>query len=203
MAHPAVVILLWLFLAVALQSLHGAALLPVGIFLTAAALSISAGRLYTLLRRTRWIMFSMLLIYGYVTPGEAVLAQAGAFSPTQEGLADGSVQLCRLAFALAGLSIVLALLPPRQFIAGLYVLAYPLRCLGLSRQRLAVRLALTLHYAEAAMLDAASGWRAGIEGMLTPAESAQHGVELCIRPFSSRDIVLAAAGCGLLALVLL
>ena len=58
------------------------------------------------------------------------------------------LQLCRLAFTLASLAILLNLLPRQQLISGLYVLTYPLRYVGLSRERLAVRLALTLQYAD-------------------------------------------------------
>ncbi|MGC2049049.1 MAG: hypothetical protein WA635_10615, partial [Gallionella sp.] len=41
----------------------------------------------------------------------------------------------------------------------LYTLFAPLRWLGLSRERLAVRLALTLHYAEIAMLSDVKAWQ--------------------------------------------
>lgn len=202
MPHPAAIILLWLFLAIALQSLNAAALLLSGAALTAIALTLSPSRLYTLLRRTRWIMISLLLIYGYVTPGEALWAQGGALSPTREGLLDGLLQLGRLAFALAGLSIVLGLLSRQQLVSGIWALAGPLRHVGLSSERIAVRLALTLHYAETAMLDTAAGWRDSIARMMEPPETC-HEVELHAVPFSPRDVLLIAAGCLLLAWVLL
>lgn len=201
--HPAVFILMWIFLAVALQSLNIAGLLLLGISLTAIAVKLSAMRLYALLRRTRWIMFSLLLIYGFVTPGEALWTQMGMFSPTRQGLFDGLLQLCRLVFALAGLSIVLGLLPQQKLIGGLYVLAYPLRYLGLSRERIASRLALTLHYAETAMLDTGADWRGSIANMLTPAGVGQHVIELHAPPIGLRDGILVAASCATLALVLL
>ncbi len=209
--HPAVVVLLWLLVAIALQSLRVAPLLAAGLFLTGAALKISARRLYGLLRRTRWIMFSLLVIYGYVTPGEALWAHAGTLSPTVEGLTDGLLQLSRLAFALAALSIVLALLSQHELAAGLYTLAYPLRWFGVSRERFAARLALTLYYAETAVLRAGS-WRRSIEDMLAPPEAVQHdqegaspdgAIKLYIAPIRPRDIALIAGGCITLALVLL
>jgi energy-coupling factor transporter transmembrane protein EcfT len=202
--HPAVLIVLWMFLVLALQSLHEVmVMLFIGIPLTLAASKLSAVHLYALLRRTRWIMFSLLLIYGYVTPGDMLFSQAGVFSPTQQGLADGLLQLCRLVFALAGLSIVLGILAQQQLIVGLYALIYPLRYLGLSRERIAVRLALTLHYAESAIADTAADWRGNIERMLALPEIAQHSMTLHTTPFSLRDGLLLAAGCGLLVLVLL
>lgn len=201
--HPAVFILLWVFLTIALQSLHEVALLSVGIPLTVIAFKISTVRLFTLLRRTRWIMISLLLIYGYVTPGDALLVQAGIYSPTLQGLTDGALQLCRLAFALAGLSVVLGLLPQQQLIAGLYSIAYPLRYLNVSRERIAVRLALTLHYAESALEDSAADWRGNIEQMLSPPEFRQHDITLHAMPLTLRDSLLLAAGGAVLALVLL
>jgi len=203
MPHSAVLILLWVCLAVAIQSLQTAWLLFAGVLLLAVACMLSASRLLTLLRRTRWIMFSLLLIYAYTTPGEAVWAPLAQFSPTQEGLADGLLQLCRLAFALAGLSIVLSLLSQQQLISGIYILAYPLCYLGLSRERIAARLALTLHYAESAMQDTAADWRGSIKNLLAPTEAKQHSIELHINPFTLRDGLLLVAGCALLGVSLL
>ena len=160
--HPAVLILLWILLALVMQSLEGVRLLLIGVPLMIIAYILSAARLMVLLRRTRWIILSLLLIYGYTTPGVALLAPLAQYSPTEQGLAAGLLQLCRLVFALAGLSVLLSLSPQRQLISGLYVLAYPLRFAGWSRERIAVRLALTLNYAESAMPDTVANWRSTI-----------------------------------------
>lgn len=200
--HPAVWILLWTFLAIALQSLHTAAVLAAGTLLILVAVRLSAVRLYRLLRRTRWVMFSLLLIYGYVTPGAALWSPADVFSPTLEGLGDGLLQLCRLVLALAGLSIVLSVLSQAQLISGLYAIAYPLRLLGLSRERIAVRLSLTLHYAERAMLETAADWRGSIGRVLAPQQAGHPAVELRTAPLTLRDGLLIAAGGAALALLL-
>ena len=170
MPHPAVLILLWACLTIAMQSLQATALLLAGLPLLVVACLLSAMRLRTLLHRTRWIMLSLLAIYAYATPGEAVWASLAQFSPTHEGLIDGLLQLLRLAFALAGLAILLSLLSQQKLISGLYTLGYPLRYMGLSRERVAVRLALTLQYAESAMLDTSTNWRSNIAQMLAAGE---------------------------------
>lgn len=223
MPHPAVLIFLWACITVAMQSLQATALMLAGLPLLIAAYAISAARLLTLLRRTRWIMLSLLLIYAYATPGEAVWTSLPAqFSPTHEGLVGGLLQLCRLLFALAGLSILLSLLPQQQLISGLYTLGYPLRYIGLSRERVAVRLALTLHYAESAMLDTAANWRGSIEQALAAEGSPRNGgnptgvplagaagemkqgsIELHSSHFTLRDALLLVAGCASLMLMLL
>ena len=198
-------IFLWVCLTIAMQSLQALALLLAGVPLLIAAYALSAVRLSGLLRRTRWIMLSLLLIYAYATPGAAVWAPLAQFSPTQEGLIDGLLQLCRLAFALAGLAILLCLLSQQQLIGGLYTLAYPLRYFGLSRERIAVRLALTLHYAETAILDTSANWRSGIEQMLAAegasAEVKQDSIELHTPPFTLRDGLLLVMAGALLAWV--
>jgi len=198
MPHPSVLIFLWVCLTIAMQSLQATALLLAGVPLLLAAYALFAARLFALLRRTRWIMLSLLLIYAYATPGVAVWAEVAQFSPTHEGLIDGLLQLCRLAFALAGLAILLGLLPQQQLIGGLYTLAYPLRYLGLSRERIAVRLALTLHYAESAMLDTSVNWRTSIGQMMLPAGGKQDSIELHAAPFALRDGLLLVFGCALL-----
>ena len=203
MPHPAVSILLWICLTVAMQSLHAVGLLLTVVPLLVMACALSAARLRMLLRRTRWIMLSLLLIYAYATPGDAVFAQLAEFSPTYEGMFDGMLQLFRLVCVLAGLAILLSLLSQQQLVSGLYTLAYPLRYAGLSRERIAVRLALTLQYAESAMLDTAVNWRRCIEQMLAPAEIKQSSIELYAIPFTLRDGLLLVLGCTPLALLLL
>ncbi len=203
MPHPAALILLWIFLAVAVQSLSAKLLALLGVLLAAVVLKWSAGRLRVLLRRTRWIMLSLLLVYGYVTPGESLWTQIGLFSPTQQGLLDGLLQLSRLVSMLAALSVLLAVLPRERLVGGLYTLARPLAWVGLSRERLAVRLALTLHYAESSMTDARTDWRGSLECLLEPAAGGGGVIELHARPLGWRDGLLIGAGSLLLVAAVL
>lgn len=203
MPHPATLIFLWACFTLALQSLQAAVLLLAGLPVLLAASLLAGHRLFALLRRTRWIMLSLLLIYAYATPGEAVWVPLAQFSPTYEGLGDGLLQLSRLLFVLASLSILLNSLSQQQLVGGLYTLSYPLRIVGLSRERLAVRLALTLHYAESAMLETPANWRDRIELMLSPAPANRGGIELHAAPFTLRDSLLLLAGCAALVLALL
>ncbi|RFC40911.1 MAG: Cobalt transport protein [Candidatus Nitrotoga sp. CP45] len=201
--HPAVLILLWVCLVISIQSLQATGLLFAGFLLLAVAYALSATRLITLLRRTRWIMLSLLFIYAYATPGVAVWASLAQFSPTHEGLTGGLLQLCRLAFTLASLAILLSLLSRQQLISGIYVLTYPLRYVGLSRERLAVRLALTLQYAESIVWNTTGNWRTNIGQMLAPAEVKPHSIELHTTPFTMHDGMILTIGCALFMFVLL
>jgi energy-coupling factor transport system permease protein len=196
--HPAVQIMTWALLALMAQRLQPFALLVFTVVVSAVALRLCAAQLLRLLRRTRWILFSLLLIYAYTTPGAALWPQFGVASPTHEGLLDGMLQLGRLLSVLAGLAILLELLPQNQLISGLYTLAYPLRWFGMSRERIAVRMALTLEYAESAMGDTAKDWRTTIIAALHPSATGAMHVELRLQAFGWIDALLLAASLGLL-----
>lgn len=146
--HPATLLLLWAALAILAQALQWRSVLLLAASCSMLALIWSGQRMLTLLRRTRWILLSLVLLYAYITPGEPLLEQLGMMSPVREGLSEGGVQLLRLLTVLAGLSILLGRLTREQLITALHTLLYPLQYLGGSRERIAVRLALTLHYAE-------------------------------------------------------
>lgn len=196
--HPAVKIMIWVLLALLAQRLQPFALLAFTAIVSAVALRLCAEQLLRLLRRTRWILFSLLLIYAYTTPGAALWPQFGVASPTHEGLLDGMLQLGRLLSVLSGLAILLELLPQNKLISGLYTLAYPLRWFGLSRQRIAVRLALTLEYAESAMGDTARDWRTTISTAMQPSAAGATHIELGLQAFGWIDAVLMVASLGLL-----
>ncbi len=187
--HPAAQILIWCLLVATAQGLPLGALLVAAGFVVLFALSVSARKLMQLLRRTRWIMLSLLLVYAYSTPGQPLSSALGMFSPSREGLIDGVLQLIRLLVALAGLAILLDRLHRQQLIAGLYALFAPLQWLGLSRERLAVRLALTLHYAEVAMLRAQT-WQDTLRSLFEPHGETTRQMELPRYRFGVNDVLL-------------
>lgn len=196
--HPAVQILIWVSVALLAQHLSAESLLILSLVLFSLALSLCAGALLSLVRRTRWILISLLLIYAYTTPGVALFPALGVTSPTHEGLLDGLQQLARLLSVLSGLAILLALLSPAQLISGIYALVYPLCWFGLSRERIAVRLALTLRYAEPAMRDTASNWRATIYDAMQPFAKGTTHIELQRHALGVVDALLLAFSVALL-----
>lgn len=196
--HPAAQIVTWCLLVVILQYLTFKILLAAAGSVFLAALLLSAHKLRQLLRRTRWIMLSLLLVYAYSTPGQPLLEALGMFSPSREGLGDGVLQLTRLLSALAALAILLDRLHRQQLIAGLYTLLAPLQLTGMSRERIAVRLALTLQYAEVAMLRETNTWQDSLRSLFDPhGESTKH-MELTLYRFGIGDGLLVG-----LALLLL
>jgi len=188
--HPAAQILTWCLLVAIMQFLTLEILLVAAGFVLLFALLRSAHKLMQLLRRTRWIMLSLLLIYAYSTPGQPLLDALGMFSPSREGLSDGVLQLTRLLAALAGLAILLDRLHRQQLIAGLYTLFAPLQLIGVSRERVAVRLALTLHYAEVAMLRETHTWQDNLRSLFEPHDETSKQMELTLYRFGISDGLL-------------
>ena len=200
MPHPAAQILVWLALAFLAQRLLPLSLSLFSLLLLGIALRLCAKQLLKLLKRTRWILLSLLVIYAYSTPGAALIGAWGVYAPTREGLLEGALQLGRLLAMLSGLAILLSLLNREQFICGIYALAYPLRWIGISRERAAVRLALTLQYAEPTMGDTAADWRGAIWRALARPATEAGQIELQQPAWRSIDIVCILFG---LAIILL
>lgn len=185
--HPASQILVWCLLVMIAQGLAPLPLLALAAGVILLSLRLAGHKFLQLLRRTRWIMFSLFLIYAWTTPGAGFLPAWGVLSPTREGMEDGVLQLSRLLIALSGLALLLDRLHRQQLIAGLYALLRPARRLGLSPERVAVRLALTLHYAEVAMLRSKDGWRATLNGLLEPHETATRELSMPLPRFAWQD----------------
>lgn len=201
--HPATQILVWCLLVVLLQFLRLDALLFAAGFILLCAVFVSGRKFVQLLRRTRWIMLSLMLIYAYSTPGQALIGPLGLLSPSREGMMDGLSQLSRLLAALAGLAMLLDRLHRMQLIAGLYTLCVPLQWLpgewfrGL-RERVAVRLALTLHYAEVTMLRGQRDWQDTLNALFESHGEPTQQMELPLYRFGPGDALLL---CGAMALM--
>lgn len=196
--HPATQILTWCVLVAAMQFLTPGRLLIAGTLVLLSAFVLSRHKFVQLVRRTRWILFSLWVIYAYSTPGQS----DSPFSPSLEGLLDGGLQLMRLLASLAGLAILLDRLHRQQLIAGLYALFAPLQCLGVSRERLAVRLALTLHYAEVAMLRSMS-WQDSLRSLFEPQREVGKTMELPVYHFALPDALLLTGSVLLLGIVVI
>lgn len=189
--HPALQIMMWCVLVSFMQRLELALLSGVAGLMLLSGWLMAGKKMLQLLRRTRWIMLSLLVIYAYSTPGQPLLEVLGAWSPVREGLADGATQLLRLLAALASLAVLLDRLHRLELISGLYSLFAPLGLLGLSRERCAIRLALTLHYAEVAMLRSHSRWQDALQGLFEPHTEGVHPIALPLYRMRARDVSMA------------
>lgn len=145
--HPASSILLGLIAILAASAREGTVLLLASCVLFLSALITSRHHFGLLLRRSRWLLLTLLILFGWLTPGTPMPGIPGA---TEEGLLLAAENLGRLLIALSVVAVLLTALSPVELVAGLRSLLLPLTLLGIPRDRIAVRLALTLEEVEAA-----------------------------------------------------
>jgi energy-coupling factor transporter transmembrane protein EcfT len=143
--HPASRLLLGLSVLLAASSRNGMELLLDFLLLAVVALVAARSHFWLLLRRSRWLLLAMLLMFGWLTPGTPLPGLPGA---SREGLLLAAENLERFLLALAVVALILKVLPPVQLVAGIRSLLAPLALLSISRDQIAVRLALTMQEVE-------------------------------------------------------
>lgn len=147
--HPASVILLGLAVLLAASFRQGIEIVLGAVALAVVALLVAPARLRQLVRRSRWLLLTMLVMFGWLTPGTPLPNVPGA---TGEGLSLAADNIARLLVALSIVALMLHALSPPQLVAGIRSLMMPLALLRISRDRIAVRLALTLKEVESSRL---------------------------------------------------
>lgn len=151
--HPATAIVLWLFFVVWLEFVQPSMLIVAALGLIPWLHGVTLTQFLRYLRRTRWLLLTLLVIYAYTLPGDNISALLGSFSPSVQGIQYGVLRLVRLIMLLAALSILMVRTPRNSLLLGLFRILSPLQLLGVDAERIAVRLWLTLHYAEATLAD--------------------------------------------------
>jgi len=103
---------------------------------------------FAMMRRMRWFFLSILIIYSWLTPGQAiplpVSSSYQAWLPTIEGIASGMMRALSLTLILMAVNLLLRCTSRQQLITAIYWLTTPLHLFGVSRERLSVRIVLIL-----------------------------------------------------------
>lgn len=146
--HPAVKISAFVLMASYMKQFQLNHLLALGLVLAAGLISMRVRRFFTMLRRMRWLFISMLVIYSYTTPGQYLAQWPIDFAPTYEGISQGLLQVGRVCLVIAGISMLMATSTQEALMAGIYTIIRPLKYLGLSPERFAARLLLTIRHVE-------------------------------------------------------
>lgn len=137
---------LWLWLVSFLPWLERLSLFLASALLLILSLFLARARLARALPRLRWLVLAIVAVFGWTTPGRYFWS--GWLSPTHEGLWLGCEQTLRLLGVVASLQVLLTFTHRDALFAGLYSLARPFDWIGVSRERVAVRLALTIEMTE-------------------------------------------------------
>lgn len=184
--HPGTRLLIYLLSALAVPGLNFFQLLG----LSLAVGTVCIGRLrqvWTLLRRARWLLLLMVIMYGYSLPGESLLEGVERYAPTREGMLQGLVQAWRLALLLLLLDFLVLRIPIADQLTGIHSILRPLAWAGIDRERVAVRLALTME-----AMERPRGW-AGMRELLAgqaPVQAGPRAYVLAVRPYRPADWAL-------------
>lgn len=198
--HPASLILIWLAFAFSIPWLRPVELVVIAGLISILLLLRYAAQYAKLIRRSRWLLISLMLVYAFATPGALEIPVLGVFSPSREGLLAGVVQVLRLIVLLATLTLLLVSNSRDRILAGLYVLSQPFKFFGVDVDRFAARIWLTLNYVENAGQAEEKRfiqWRERLQIALSDTQDKTRSLKLEIEYFSRFDYV-ALLGAGLM-----
>ncbi len=154
--HPAAVLSLWASAAVFFQALMPP-LFWWGALGVVCVATLSAGpRMRRLLKRVRVLLLVTLVMFGLATPGVKVLPHLTWLPLTWDGLTLGVAHCTRLVMMVAFVAWLLERLSNDRLVCALHAIFSPLAPLGVSAERIAVRLTLVFRAVDVTR----SGWRA-------------------------------------------
>lgn len=147
--HPLIRVLCLVALAIGLAAAAPAALLSASLLIAAlvGATGAGAGVVLGALRRLRWLLISVLVLYAWLLPGDPLLERLADWSPTRQGLLAGLNRAWMLLVMATAARLLMELTPRDHLLAALHTLLKPLRRVKLNPARFCLRLVLTLEYA--------------------------------------------------------
>lgn len=148
--HPATALLFWGAVVIVLQSLSVVGLGWAALLLLPLPLVYARQRTFVLVRRARWLLLSITIMFALATPGERLPGTVGDVGVTYDGLALGAEHLLRLTLLLATLALLHERLGTTGMMSGFHWLLAPLAGWQALRERIVVRLMLILDYVETA-----------------------------------------------------
>lgn len=156
--HPVIRIVGLLALAVGLASAGPAPLALATVLLLVPAASLGLGRTVFLdsLRRLRWLLLSIAVLYAFLLPGDPLVPGWETAAPSRRGLLEGLLRGWMLLLMAGAARWLMAITPREDLMGALYWITHPLRFLGVDAARFCLRLVLTLEYALVLRRDAVS-----------------------------------------------
>lgn len=128
-----------------------------GLVVLATAVWLAGARTVQLIRRVRFLMLVLIVLFAFFTPGEILIPLLGKASPTLEGGMLAINHGVRLLVVVMLVAVLLQRTSESILVSGLVALVTPFAPLGMSVDRFAVRLLLVLRYVES---PPEGGWRA-------------------------------------------
>ena len=146
--HPVIRIASFLVIAISLaqinqQKLTTAALLMLLFFFIQPSLH-AVSQTAKLVFRLRWLFISIMIVYAWFTPGILLVPEWGGLSPYREGIVIGLMRIAALIIIIASVCILVLQQTREEIMGAIFWYCRPLKLFGVSQQRLAARLVLTM-----------------------------------------------------------
>jgi len=97
----------------------------------------------TMLKRLRWLFVSIFVVYLFFTPGQLLFPDV-LWGPTLEGVMQGVHRILALMLLIAAVNLLLTTTEQEDFLSAVLWCLRPLSLFGISHERLAIRITLTL-----------------------------------------------------------
>jgi len=193
--HTGLMILLWLCGVAALQFADETVLFVAVTVCAVAACRYAPARSRQLLKRVRYLLLAIVVLFAFFTPGQALFIDFPTISPSREGSRLAIDHIARILAVVFCVALLMQRLSPQRLVGGIYALLRPVGLFGVSAERIAVRILLTLNEVET---DAPGQWRQWLQ----EAEKDEPAVTIHIvrETFGWRDmmaLVMAALLIGL------
>lgn len=147
--HSGLLVFLWLVVVASLQFLDVGPLSGVLCLLALLGALYAPSRSARLVRRVRFIVIAIVVLFAGFTPGEALLVDWSRISPSREGALLAYEHAARVLAVVLLVSLLLERLPPQRLIGAIHALMRPFGAIGFPADRVAVRTLLVLRFVEA------------------------------------------------------
>lgn len=188
--NPATLLTVWMLTILLAMNLAS----PAVVYMAGVAAIVASAcvplHFHRLLKRSRWLLFSVALIFLLMTPGVALVSIAGIPAPSADGLRAAIDQISRLVLSLAMLALLLGHMDLNELVAGLRQLLITLHLPGFDPDRAALRLSLTLRRLEQGSQRAnPQRWKSRFD-VEAGIENAPESISLRVYPFGTLDKII-------------
>jgi energy-coupling factor transporter transmembrane protein EcfT len=190
--HSGLLVFLWLVVVASLQFLDVGMLSGALCLLVLLGVVYAPARSWRLVRRVRFIVLAIVILFAGFTPGEALLVDWPRLSPSREGMSLAYEHAARVVVVVLLVSLLLEHMPSRRLIGAIHALMRPFGAIGFPADRVAVRTLLVLRLVEA---EKPPKWH---EWISDDCNDLHEMIEVDREPFRMQD----RAVIGLLGLVL-
>jgi len=184
--HSGLLILLWMAGLAFLQRLSLAGLLTTVAACALIAIVFAPRRCWRLVKRVRYLLLAIVVLFAGFTPGEALLVDWPRLSPSREGAVLALEHAARILAVVLCVAVLMERLPAQRMVSAIHALLRPFETLGFPATRVAVRLLLVLRLVES---GAPKGWQSWLHDV---EDEPGEAIEVIREHLGLRDIAAVA-----------